>query len=119
MDIDPNKLWNDAFGPVNQAKDFTGREIRKDAYGKKTSPYGWDKEHILPLALNGPDVVENIQIAHIETNRAKGEDNPFVINHIRYFIKKVKNYKEGDRVANYNYNNKKYFIMIAEDQNNV
>jgi hypothetical protein len=120
MNIDPNKLWENEFGDnTNVANDFTGRKIKKSDYRKIGSQFAWDKDHILPLDLNGPDDIKNIQIAHLETNTIKGNNNPFVINHIRYFVKKVKNYEKDDQVANYNYRGKKYFIMIAKDQNNV
>lgn len=120
MNIDPNKLWEDEFGTnANVAQDFTGREIRKGDYRKKGSQFAWDKDHILPIDLNGPDDIKNIQIAHLETNRIKGNHNPFVINHIRYTIKRVKNYEKDDRVTNYDYRDKKYFIIFAKDQNNV
>jgi hypothetical protein len=114
----PDKLWEHEFGNRREAKDFAGRQIKREAY-KDGSKYQWDMDHILPLNCKKegkPDNINNWQITHVETNREKAGNNPFVIGNIRYQIKKVKNLYEEDTVAPYPYeeNKKKYCIIILE-----
>jgi hypothetical protein len=63
------------------------------------------------------DNINNWQITHVETNRQKADDNPFIIGNTKYQIKRVKNLYEEDRVAPYPYekNGKKYCIIIMEE----
>ena len=114
-----NEFWEQEFGNSQMEWDFAGRQIMKKAY-KDGSDYQWDVEHILPLAFKKKgkqDNINNWQIAHVETNRQKADNNPFVIGNKKYQIKKVKNLYEEDVVAPYPYerNNKKYCIIIMEE----
>jgi hypothetical protein len=117
--MSPDEFWEQEFGYSQYERDFTGRQIRKGAY-RDGSSYEWDLDHILPLKFKKegkPDNINNGQITHVETNRQKDDDNPFIIGNIKYQIKKVKNLYEEDRVAPYPYerNDKKYCIIIMEE----
>jgi CRISPR/Cas system Type II protein with McrA/HNH and RuvC-like nuclease domain len=119
VEMNPDEFWEREFGYTQYARDFAGRQIRKGAY-KDGSDYEWDLDHILPLKFkkNGKsDNINNWQITHVETNREKADNNPFVIGNKRYQIKKVNNLYEEDKVAPYPYerNGKKYCIIILEE----
>lgn len=61
------EFWNQVFGEnVQDTKDYTGRPIKKVAYGQKNSKYGWVVEHILPLNNGGKDCIENMHIVSMD-----------------------------------------------------
>jgi 5-methylcytosine-specific restriction endonuclease McrA len=56
-------IWRwDAFGHV----------IRFSDYGDRTSPYGWEKDHIHPKALGGSDDIDNFRPLHFKNNASLG-----------------------------------------------
>ena len=65
-----NEFWEEEFKERVEANDFSGRLIYKNEYGIR-SDHGWTLDHILPLAMNGPDTWDNIQITHWITNEEK------------------------------------------------
>jgi CRISPR/Cas system Type II protein with McrA/HNH and RuvC-like nuclease domain len=98
------------------ATDFSGRRVNRNEQGKATKN-GWTVDHILPLAANGPDKLENQQITHYKTNEEKADKTSFEANGRRYQVKRMKNLSENDTIANYPYedNDKKYGIVFMED----
>jgi hypothetical protein len=110
-----NEFWNKEFGNKTTAIDFAGRQVDKNEYGKRT-PHGWTVDHILPLALHGPDKIENWQITHYKTNEEKADKITFVANGKFFQVKKIKNLFQEDKIVNYPYkkNGKKYCIIIVE-----
>ncbi|WNZ59899.1 HNH endonuclease signature motif containing protein [Myxococcus sp. MxC21-1] len=55
-------------------KDTCGAWIQRDAYGNTNSEYGWEVDHIYPVALGGSDALANLQPLHWQNNRAKSDD---------------------------------------------
>ena len=42
--------------------DDYGNEIRRACYGDRTSPWGWEIDHITPVALGGTDDLWNLSV---------------------------------------------------------
>jgi 5-methylcytosine-specific restriction endonuclease McrA len=53
-------------------RDACGTEIAKHEFGK-TTPLGWEIDHIRPVAAGGTDELDNLQPLQWENNRRKGD----------------------------------------------
>jgi 5-methylcytosine-specific restriction endonuclease McrA len=58
-------------------KDVCGHWIQYGAYGNTNSEYGWEIDHIKPLAKGGSDDLSNLQPLYWETNRDKADTYPW------------------------------------------
>ena len=56
-------------------KDHCGASMLRSNYGK-TEQWGWEIDHIKPVAKGGTDALENLQPLQWENNRHKGDDYP-------------------------------------------
>jgi CRISPR/Cas system Type II protein with McrA/HNH and RuvC-like nuclease domain len=63
--------------PNQRRKDACGHEIDYSAYGDTNSRYGWEIDHIRPVARNGSDDISNLQPLYWETNRNKADTYPW------------------------------------------
>lgn len=57
--------------------DVCGARIKRDQHGETATAYGWEVDHIHPVAKGGSDLLSNLQPLHWQNNRAKS-DGPLV-----------------------------------------
>jgi len=94
------KLWKDVFGSDLWAVDCFGTWIYRDDYGDtqttrirpngngKRYNYGWDVDHIFPVARNGKDAMNNYEPMHHVNNKQKSDNLNFKIGDIPYQVVK-------------------------------
>ena len=58
-------------------RDKCGHTIKRSDYGNTKSEYGWEVDHVKPLAKNGSDDLSNLQPLYWETNRDKSDAYPW------------------------------------------
>ncbi|MCG2679424.1 MAG: HNH endonuclease [Kiritimatiellae bacterium] len=71
-------VWKKAeelSGHMAFKKDTCSAIIKRDDYGK-TGSFGWEIDHIKPVAKEGTDDLSNLLALHWENNRYKGDDYP-------------------------------------------
>ena len=57
---------------LGTVKDICGATIHRADYGK-TTRFGWEIDHIAPVASGGTDDLPNLQPLHWKNNRSKGD----------------------------------------------
>lgn len=98
-----SEWWVSFFGQkVQEAKDYTGRQIKKSAYNQAGSSYGWVLEYILPLDNGGKNTADNVHIVSYEAFMLRDGRITYTIDGIRYQIQRDENnkyaiYKIGDK----------------------
>lgn len=70
------QIWNKGqnkpgYEPSKWRIDAYGNLIRFSDYGE-TSQYGWEVDHIVPVARGGSDHIGNLRPLHWEANRQRG-----------------------------------------------
>jgi 5-methylcytosine-specific restriction endonuclease McrA len=57
--------------------DVCGHTMKYQDHGNTNSEYGWEIDHIMPVALGGTNVWDNLQPLYWENNRKKGNNYPW------------------------------------------
>jgi len=75
------EVWNKGrieatHDPQHARKDACGHWIQRDQYGTE-GKFGWEIDHIVPVAKGGSDDLSNLQPLFWETNRQKGDTWPW------------------------------------------
>lgn len=70
-------IWKKAhpdpqYDPAVFRKDDFGWWIKYDDYGKHSSDYGWEIDHIRPKSLGGSDHLSNLRPLHHRVNSSLG-----------------------------------------------
>lgn len=63
------------YDPRWYRRDACGWWIARAEHGQ-TSKYGWEIDHVRPVAKGGSDHLSNLQPLHCENNRSKRDDWP-------------------------------------------
>ena len=62
--------------PGTYRKDACGAWIGRSEYGNTNSQYGWEIDHVRPVAKGGGDELNNLQPLQWQNNRGKSDDYP-------------------------------------------
>jgi len=63
-------------GLTSFRKDSCGASMMRNAYGDRSSKFGWEIDHIKPVALGGSDAIDNLQPLQWENNAHKSDNWP-------------------------------------------
>lgn len=79
-EIEINRVWEKArivpgYPPSQVRKDACNWWIRRSDYGQMTD-YGWEIDHVRPIAYGGGDDLANLQPLQWRNNRHKGDSWP-------------------------------------------
>ena len=79
-----HKVWEkakqvDGFDPAIFRKDPCGAWMVFNKYGLRDNAYGWEIDHVYPVALGGDDDFRNLRAMHWRNNASKGDDYPSYI----------------------------------------
>lgn len=58
-------------------RDACGAIIRRSDYANRQSEYGWEIDHVVPVALGGRDDFSNLQPLNWRNNAKKGDTHPW------------------------------------------
>lgn len=65
------------YNPDEWRYDICGKPMKFADYGNTNSQYGWEVDHIKPVAKGGTDDLSNLQPLQWDNNRRKGDTYPW------------------------------------------
>ena len=65
------------LNPTIWRNDKCGNRIKFSEYGNINSEYGWEIDHVIPVAKKGSDILSNMQPLQWENNHKKGDTYPW------------------------------------------
>lgn len=66
----------DGYNGDSIRQDSCGAWILRSQYGNTDSIFGWEIDHVYPVAKGGDDDLRNLRPLQWENNRSKGDDYP-------------------------------------------
>ena len=100
MNQEAKDVWIMTFGNKQEAHDYAGRKVKKNAYNNRSSQFGWNVDHIRPVSEGGKDILCNKVACHILTNDEKGDDFPhWEANNQRWKAMRVKGKKDCYKIV--------------------
>jgi 5-methylcytosine-specific restriction endonuclease McrA len=74
-----NAVWNKGqivagYDANIYRKDVYGLWMKKQDHGNTLSDYGWEIDHIIPVAKGGSDDLNNLQPLYWKNNRTKSDN---------------------------------------------
>ena len=60
------------YAPDTWRRDAYGTAMKYSDFGNRESEYGWERDHIVALALGGPDTADNMRPLHWRANASLG-----------------------------------------------
>ena len=84
------RIWEkgivkEGFDPNVARQDACGAWILRNQFANTDSLYGWEIDHVYPLALGGGDEEDNLRPMQWKNNRSKGSDYPSYSSSIKGF----------------------------------
>lgn len=67
----------DGYNPSEIRSDRCGKVMMYAHHGDTNSQYGWEIDHIIPVAKGGGNQIDNLQPLNWRNNRRKGDTFPW------------------------------------------
>ena len=83
------RIWQQRFGDLEFAEDFSGRMMERSEYGNPESPFGWNLDHVCPKSRGGINRPNNLIPTNCHTNQEKGSRTSFWTKGRHYEVRRA------------------------------